>query len=104
MEAKDCLLPYEWTQGRIYIGNDQIWAETLIHSENFLKWENLGHFSPIATDWFQGSALEPTDLQALPAESSRILVSVALQSEAEPPEQCVPRQSPGTRNVTGGIS
>jgi len=24
------------------------------------------HFSPITTNWFQGSALEPTELQALP--------------------------------------
>ncbi len=43
----------------------------------------LRHFSPIATNWFQGSALEPNDLQALPAESSRIRGSLALRSEAE---------------------
>ena len=72
--------------------------------------QNLRHFSLIATDWsdwsdwFQGSALEPTDLQALPAESSSIRVSLALRSEAEPREQCVPRQSPGTRNFTGCVS
>jgi len=24
------------------------------------------HFSPITTNWFQGPALEPTELQALP--------------------------------------
>ncbi len=64
----------------------------------------FGHFSLIASDWFQGSALEPTDLQVLPAESSRIRVSLALRSEAEPREQCVPRQSPGTRNFTVGAS
>ena len=62
------------------------------------------HFSPIATNWFQGSALEPTDLQALPAESSSIRVSLALRNEAEPREQYVPRQSPGTRNFNGGVS
>jgi len=31
-----------------------------------IKTSILGHFSPITTNWFQGSALEPTDLQALP--------------------------------------
>ena len=54
------------------------------------------HISASATDrthWFQGSALEPTALQALPADS----VPFASQSEAEPREQCVPRQSLGTR-------
>jgi len=69
-----------------------------------LKTRNFGHFSLIDTDWFQGYALEPPDLQALLAESSSIRVSLALRSEAEPREQCVPRQSPGTRNVTGGVS
>ena len=53
----------------------------------------LGCYSLIAIDWFQGSALEPTDLQALPAESSSIRVSLALRNEAEPREQCVPGQS-----------
>ena len=58
----------------------------------------------IAADWFQGTALEPTDLQALPAESSSIRASLALQSEVEPREQSVPRQSPGTKNFTGRVS
>ena len=62
------------------------------------------HFSLIATDWFKGSALEPTDLQALPAELPSTHVSLVLRSEAEPREQCVPRRSPGTRNSTGGVS
>ena len=71
------------------------------------KYPFFGHFSPIATDltdWFRGSALEPTDLQALPAESSSIRVSLSLRSEAKPRGQCVPRQSPETRKFTGGVS
>ena len=38
----------------------------------------------------------------MPAKSPRIHVSFALRREAEPREQCVPRQSPGTRNVAVG--
>ena len=57
--------------------------------------------SACATNWFQGSALEPTALQALPAESPVIRVSYAKRSEAEPRGQCVPRQSLGTRNIIG---
>jgi len=63
----------------------------------------LGHFSLIATDWFHGSALEPTELQALLAESSGIRVSLALRSEAESPKQFVPRQSPASRKFTGYV-
>ena len=58
------------------------------------KHQDPRNISASATLWSQGSALEPTDLQALPAES----VSVALRSESEPREQSVPRQSLGTRN------
>ena len=54
-------------------------------------------FSANVTDWFQGSGLEPTAMQALPAESPSIRGSIALRSEAEPREQRVRRQSPGTR-------
>ena len=36
----------------------------------------LRRFSPIATRWFQGSALEPTELQALPAEQLSSTVSL----------------------------
>ena len=42
--------------------------------------------------------LEPTDLQALPAVSPSCPDSLASRSEAEPREQCVPRQSLGTRS------
>ena len=58
-------------------------------------------FSANVTDWFQGSGLEPTAMQALPAESLSIRGSIALRSEAEPLEQRVPRQSPGTSNIGG---
>ena len=50
------------------------------------------------TTWFPGSAWEPNELQALPAElwfDSRL-------REAEPPRQCVPRQEPGNERVSGG--
>ncbi len=56
------------------------------------------HYSPNTTFWFPGSALEPNELQALPAELSldrRI-------REAEPPGQCVPRHEPGNERVHGG--
>ena len=59
--------------------------------------KKIRHFSANSTRWFQGSALELADLQALPAESSSICVSLALRSEAEPREQYVSRQSLGTR-------
>jgi len=36
----------------------------------------IGCYSLIANDWFQGSDLETTDLQALPAVSSSIRVSL----------------------------
>jgi len=49
------------------------------------------HFSPIATNWFQGSALEPTELQALPAEPTSIRSRASLRCEAEPREQCIPQ-------------
>ena len=65
-----------------------------------------GHSSASTTrwfHWFQGSALEPTALQALPAESLNIPDFTALRSEAEPRKQCVPRQSQGTRIVTGCV-
>ena len=58
-------------------------------------------FSANAAHWFQGSALAPTAMQALPAESPSIRGSIALRSEAEPREQRVPRQSPGTSNIVG---
>ena len=58
-------------------------------------------FSANVTDWFQGSGLEPTAMQALPAESLSIRGSIALRSEAEPLEQRVPRQSPETSNIGG---
>ena len=50
------------------------------------------HFSLNTTIWFPGSAWEPNELQALPAELSL----VNRLREAEPPRQCVPRQSLGT--------
>ena len=34
------------------------------------------------SDWFQGSALEPTALQALPAESTSAVISWLLQMNA----------------------
>ena len=51
------------------------------------------------SDWFQGSALEPT---ALAGSACRIdercyFLATANECEAEPREQCVPRQSLGTR-------
>jgi len=64
------------------------------------KYPFFGHFSLIATDltdWFRGSALEPTDLQALPAESSSIRVSLSLRSEAKPRGQCVPKHGQNLR-------
>ena len=42
----------------------------------------------------------PLPCQALRAVSSVIGVSIDLRSEAEPREQCVPRQSLGTRKET----
>ncbi|HUP81258.1 MAG TPA: YbaY family lipoprotein [Pirellula sp.] len=72
-----------------------------------MKYLKIRHFSLIPSDWsewFQGSAWDPTDLQALPAESSGIRVSLALRSEAESRELCVPGQRPGTRNFTSGVS
>ena len=61
------------------------------------KLVNYRHFSPIATNWFQGSALEPTELQALPADATIIRSRPSLQCKAEPREQCIPRRSQGTR-------
>ncbi len=52
-----------------------------------------------STTWFPGSAWEPKELQALPADAS--LVPKA--QEAEPPRQCVPRQEPGNERVRGGV-
>ena len=46
-----------------------------------------------------GSALEPNELQALPAELS---IDRRLR-EAETPRQCVPRQEPGNERVRGGV-
>ena len=43
--------------------------------------------------------MEPIALQALQAEC----VSLTVRREAEPREQRVPRQSPGTRNTAGGV-
>ena len=63
----------------------------------------IRHFSPIATNWFQGSALEPTELQALPAEPKIIRARPSLQCEAEPREQFIPRRSQGTRIKNGGV-
>ncbi len=51
------------------------------------------------TLWFPGSAWEPKELQALPAEASLI----PRTREAEPPRQCVPRQEPGNERVRGGV-
>ena len=62
----------------------------------------IRHPSPIATNWFQGSALEPTALQALPAEPTIIRSRPSLRCEAEPREQCIPRRSQGTRIKNGG--
>jgi len=62
----------------------------------------LRHFSPISTNWFQGSALEPTELQALPADAAIIRSRPASRCEAEPREQCVPWRSQGTSIKNGG--
>ena len=51
------------------------------------------------TFWFPGSAWEPNELQALPAE---LLFDRRLR-EAEPPRQRVPRQEPGNERVRGGV-
>ena len=54
----------------------------------------------IANTWFPGSAWEPTELQALPAVSSKPSVmrreEPLMMREAETLRQCVPRQSLGT--------
>ncbi len=44
------------------------------------------HFSLNATNWFQGSALEPAELQALPAEPRSIRSRPSLLFEAEQAE------------------
>ena len=61
--------------------------------------DKIRPFSTSVTHWFQGSALERTDLQVLAAEMPIICKSFALRSEAEPRGQRVPRQSPGRKNV-----
>jgi len=56
------------------------------------------HFSLFATVWFVwfwGSALEPTELQALPAETGDDPDPCLEGNEAEPRKQCVPKQEPG---------
>ncbi len=62
----------------------------------------IRHFSPIAINWFQSSALEPTEMQALPADAAIIRSRPSLRSEAEPREQCIPRRSQGTSTINGG--
>ena len=57
-----------------------------------------------ATNWFQGSALGPTELQALPDELTIIRSRPLLQCEAEPRAQCIPRRSQGTRIQYGAVN
>ena len=45
--------------------------------------------------WFRGSASEPTELQAPPAEVSQDLNLLPRLDEAEPRRQRVPRREPG---------
>ena len=59
-------------------------------------------FSPIATNWFRDSALEPAELRALPVEPTIGRSRPSLRCEAEPLEQCVPRRSRGTKIKNGG--
>jgi len=46
--------------------------------------------------------LEPTELQALPADAAIIRSRPASRCEAELREQCVPRRSQGTSIKNGG--
>jgi len=52
--------------------------------------------------WFQGSALEPTELEALPADPESVCSRLSSRCEAEPREQCVAWRSQGTRIKYGG--
>ena len=62
----------------------------------------IGHFSLNATAWFRGSASEPTEMLALPAELQCKQDSELDMREAEPQKQYVPRQEPGNEPFYGG--
>jgi hypothetical protein len=55
--------------------------------------------TPPTANGFQGSALEPAELQAPPVVTAPVRSRLSMRSEAEPREQCVPRQSQGTRTI-----
>ena len=69
---------------------------------NTKKSIDFGHFSLIATAWLRGSASEPTELQALPAELTCKQDSELDMREAEPRKQYVPRQEPGNETCCVG--